>query len=71
MVEVYYKQDEKTWDYTVVEGLEETIIFRTIQAELALKDIYQKVDWEQAKKDHQVSDKDLKEARIYHKEELL
>lgn len=46
MVEAYYKQDEKTWVYTVARGLEERITFQTIQNELLLKDIYQKVEWE-------------------------
>ena len=48
MVEAFYKQDEKTWTYTVVRGLEETITFQTIQHEFALKDIYQKIEWEPA-----------------------
>ncbi len=44
-VEVYYKQDEKTWMYTFAEGLGDTILFRTLEHTLSLKDIYQKVDW--------------------------
>lgn len=50
MVEAFYKQDEKVWQYTVAKGLEETIIFQTLQAELMLKDIYQKVEWEEQSK---------------------
>jgi len=70
-VEVFYKQDEKTWLYTVAEGLEETIVFRTIQQEFALKDIYQKVDWKQAEKEQQSMQQELKDARIerYSKED--
>jgi Uma2 family endonuclease len=48
VVEVFYKQDEKTWQYTVVKGLDETVVFQTLQCEIALKDIYQKVAWEEA-----------------------
>ncbi|MDM8550621.1 Uma2 family endonuclease [Desulfobacterales bacterium HSG2] len=44
MVEVYYKQDEKTWIYTVSKGLEESVRFQTIDYEMSLKDIYQKVN---------------------------
>jgi len=44
MVEVYYKQDEKTWIYTVSKGLEESVRYQTIDYEMSLKDIYQKVN---------------------------
>jgi Uma2 family endonuclease len=47
LVEVFYKQDEKTWRYTVIKGLENTVTFQTLQCELALKDIYQKVEWQE------------------------
>ena len=46
LVEAFYKQNEKIWQYTVVKGLEERITFQTLQSEIALKDIYQKVVWE-------------------------
>jgi len=46
LVEAFYKQNEKIWQYTVVKGLEERISFQTLQSEIALKDIYQKVVWE-------------------------
>jgi len=46
-VEVFYKQDEKVWQYTVARGLDETIVFQTLQCELTLQDIYQKVEWEE------------------------
>ena len=42
-----FKQSEKSWLYTVAEGLEDTIVFRSIDHELALQDIYHKVDWQQ------------------------
>ncbi len=47
-VEVYFKQQEKSWLYTVAEGLDDTILFRSIGHEFALRDIYHKVDWQQA-----------------------
>lgn len=46
MTEVFYRQDAKTWLYSVARGLEEKILLRTINHEIALKDIYRKVDWE-------------------------
>jgi len=47
-VGVYYRQDEKNWLYSVSEGLESSVMLRTIRYELALKDIYHKVDWKKA-----------------------
>ena len=47
-VEVYFKQQEKSWLYTVAEGLDDTITFRSIEHEFALQSIYQNVDWSQA-----------------------
>lgn len=47
LIEVFYKQDEKTWQYTVVRGLTENVLLQTLHAEIALKDIYQKVVWEE------------------------
>ncbi len=44
VVEVYHKQDGNNWLCTVSKGLEGTAVFRTIQHEFSLKDIYQKVD---------------------------
>jgi Uma2 family endonuclease len=46
-VEVYVKQQAKSWIYTVAEGLDNTIAFRSIEQEFALRDIYHKVDWQQ------------------------
>lgn len=46
MIEVYYKQDERNWLYSVAKGLDEKILLRTIQCELALRDIYRKTDWQ-------------------------
>ena len=46
-VEVYFKQQEKSWLYTMAEGLDDTIVFRSIEHEFALRDIYHKVEWQQ------------------------
>ena len=48
-VEVYFKQKTKSWLYTVAAGLEDTIMFRSINHEFRLADIYHKVDWQQKK----------------------
>ncbi len=48
-IEVYYKQDEKNWLYTISQGLEDTILLRTLDRDLALRDIYQKIAWEEVK----------------------
>ncbi len=46
MVEAFFRQDAKTWLYSVAEGLEETVCLRSIEYELALRDIYRKVLWQ-------------------------
>ncbi len=45
-VEAFYKEDEKTWRYTVVRGLDEKIRLLSLDCELALSEIYQKVAWD-------------------------
>lgn len=45
IVEVYHRQDENSWLYSVSKGIDESVVFQTIQHELFLKDIYQKVAW--------------------------
>ncbi|MCP4111249.1 MAG: Uma2 family endonuclease [Desulfobacteraceae bacterium] len=52
MVEVYYKQDEKNWSYTVTKGLEDTVVLHSINYELALKDIYHKIGWNKKQVQH-------------------
>ncbi|MDM8535422.1 Uma2 family endonuclease [Desulfobacterales bacterium HSG17] len=49
MVETYYKQDPKTWIYTIVKGLDEMVLLRALEYELSMKDIYQKTDLKQEK----------------------
>ncbi len=43
MVEVYLRQDKNLWLHSVVKGLDNTIVFQSLECEIALKDIYQKV----------------------------
>lgn len=45
-VEVYFKQQEKSWIYTVADGLEATVLFRSLDHQVRLADIYQNVDWQ-------------------------
>jgi Uma2 family endonuclease len=47
MVEVFYKQDEKSWLYSSTKSLDQVVAFQTIQCKLALKDIYQKIEWKE------------------------
>lgn len=43
MIEVYYKQNHKTWIYTIAKGLDDSVQFRTLDIELPLKHIYHKI----------------------------
>ncbi|MBF0211738.1 MAG: Uma2 family endonuclease [Desulfamplus sp.] len=44
-VEAYYKQNERNWLYTIVKGLDETIYIKSLEYEIVLKELYQKVKW--------------------------
>jgi Uma2 family endonuclease len=46
-VEVYFKQQEKSWIYTVADSLGAAILFRSLDQQFNLADIYQNVDWQQ------------------------
>lgn len=46
-IEAFFKEDEKTWRYTVARDLEDTIRLLSLDCDLALRDIYQKIEWEQ------------------------
>ena len=48
LVEVFFRQDERQWLYTVAEGLDATIALRSINSELSLREIYNKVDFQAA-----------------------
>jgi len=39
-VETYFRQKENIWTYTVVEGLDKTLMFQSLEYEIALKEIY-------------------------------
>ena len=43
MVESYFKQDKNTWIYMVAQGLDKTIIFKSLEYEIVLEKIYHKV----------------------------
>ncbi len=43
VVEVFFRQDENTWQYSVAKGLESTVTLKSIEYEIALKDIYKKI----------------------------
>ncbi|QTA91915.1 Uma2 family endonuclease [Desulfonema magnum] len=45
MIEIYHRQNENKWLYSVSESLEASVFLQTIQHELSLKDIYHKVEW--------------------------
>ena len=53
-VQTYFRQSEKSWLYTMADGLDATILFHSIGHEFALKEIYQKVDWQHAERDKSV-----------------
>ncbi len=51
MIEIYHKQDENKWLYSISKSLETSVFLQTIQHELSLKDIYHKADWERESAD--------------------
>ncbi len=49
IVEIYFKQNEKNWLYSVAKGIEENIVLQSLSSGIGLKEIYQKVenaDWD-------------------------
>lgn len=46
-IEAFFKENEKTWRYTVARGLDDTIRLFSLECDLALRDIYEKVVWEE------------------------
>jgi Uma2 family endonuclease len=46
LVESYFRQDGKTWLYTVVRGIGDKVVLSSIAYEIALKEIYRKVIFE-------------------------
>jgi Uma2 family endonuclease len=43
MVEVYFRQNEKMWDYSVADGIDKTVFLQSIDHEIRMKDIYLKI----------------------------
>jgi Uma2 family endonuclease len=41
--ELFFKQNDNIWQYTVTEGLDKTVVFKSLECGIALKDIYHKV----------------------------
>ncbi len=46
MVEIFFRQDKNTWQYSVAKGLESTVILKSLEYEIALKDIYRKIPFD-------------------------
>lgn len=46
LVESYFRQDGKTWLYTVVRGLDDKVVLLSMAHEIELKEIYRKVAFE-------------------------
>jgi len=42
-IEVFFRQNENLWTYTVVEGLDNNVVLQSLGYEMALKKIYHKV----------------------------
>ena len=55
-IEAFFKENEKTWRYTVARGLDDTIRLFSLECDLALRDIYQKVVWEDSQEDNITSE---------------
>jgi len=47
VVETYFRQDKNQWLYTVAKGFDKTVLLNSIEYEIALKDIYHKVNWKE------------------------
>jgi Uma2 family endonuclease len=45
-IEAFFKEDAKTWRYTVARELDETIRLLSLECDLALREIYRKIVWE-------------------------
>ncbi len=45
LVEVFFKQDDQSWLYQVSSGLEASVMLSSLDHTIALRNIYQKVDF--------------------------
>ncbi len=43
-IEVFFRQDKNVWQRTVFEGLDKTVVFQSLDYEVALEEIYDKTD---------------------------
>ena len=55
-IEAFFKENEKTWRYTVARGLDDTIRLFSLECDLALRDMYQKVAWEELQQENITSE---------------
>ncbi len=55
-IEAFFKENEKTWRYTVARGLDDTIRLFSLECDLALREIYEKVVWEELQEDNITSE---------------
>jgi Uma2 family endonuclease len=49
MTESFCKQDENTWLYTAAKGLDKSLVLKSLDYEIALKDIYHKIQLSESK----------------------
>ncbi|OQX27412.1 MAG: hypothetical protein BWK80_05345 [Desulfobacteraceae bacterium IS3] len=43
-VEAYFRKDRNNWQYTVIEGIEKSIVFKSLDYEVKLEEIYYKTE---------------------------
>ncbi|HAO20932.1 MAG TPA: hypothetical protein DCQ37_10990 [Desulfobacteraceae bacterium] len=43
-IETYFRSDLNNWEYTVISGIEKTVVFRSIDYEVKLEEIYYKTE---------------------------
>ncbi len=49
LVEVFYKVDDKTWEYRFYEQLDQIVVLSSIQAEIPMEEIYSGITFESPK----------------------
>jgi Uma2 family endonuclease len=43
-VETYFKKDRSRWEYTVITGIDKSVVFRSLEYEVRLEEIYYKTE---------------------------
>ena len=43
-IETYFRKDRNSWEYTVIAGIEKTVVFRSLEYEVKLEEIYYKTE---------------------------